>query len=56
MEVWSANYPLEESQLCPYSHKEQEKQIHFPEPFYKSGLIGYYHATAKDLKQEGETP
>lgn len=44
IEVWSANYPLSEEQLLPYSRKDQEKQIHFPEKFYKSGLIGYYHA------------
>lgn len=41
-EVWSANYPLSEEQLRPYSHKEQQKQIHFPEAFSKSHLIGYY--------------
>ncbi len=46
-EAWSANYPLEESQLRPYSEEEQYQQMRLFEKFSESRAIGYYTISAE---------
>ena len=46
-EAWSANYPLEESQLRPYSEEEQYQQMRLFEKFSESKAIGYYTISAE---------
>ena len=41
-ESWFSNYKLNKKQLCPYSIKEQKKQMHLFDDISKTHMIGYY--------------